>query len=169
MRLAILYALCAVWDAAVLVVTLPLWLFGVERLRRHAGVLWLDVRRASLLARRWRYSTTLGHVVLLQPGLIGSDVETHELVHVRQFEGAVCSVWLALAALALTYSLTGPRLACALVLLLAPWWSYAGASLAAALRGQQPYLDNHYERHARAETELQRPLERPSGGVLANK
>ena len=33
--------------------------------------------------------------MLLQPGLAGSDVEAHELVHVRQYEGAVLSIWLA--------------------------------------------------------------------------
>lgn len=145
-----LYLLCAPWDLSVLSLSWLLFPLGVARVRRDQGAVWLDVREGSLLHRRWRYSTTLGHVVLLQPGLEGSSVEQHELVHVRQYEGAVCSVWLAaLSALGSCPWLGGW---CVLpIVLLGPWWSYAGGSLAAALRGQRAYLDNHFERHARAE------------------
>jgi hypothetical protein len=149
MRLA-LYLLCAPWDLTILGLSWLLIPLGVHGVRRAYGVLWLDIGEGSLLHRRWRYSTTIGHLVLLQPGLAGSSVEQHELVHVRQYEGAVCAVWLAaLAALLLRGWLGSASLLP--VLILGPWWSYAGASLAALLRGQRGYLDNHFERHARAE------------------
>jgi hypothetical protein len=133
-------------------------------MRRALGVLWLDVRPGSLIARCWRYSTTLGHVVLLQPGLAGSPVEAHELVHVRQFEGAVCSVWLVALSCGLAHAAAGWAAGAALALLGGPWWSYAGASLSAALRGERPYLDNHFERHARAEVEVRSRAALPQRG-----
>lgn len=154
-KTALLYALCAPWDGAVLLLLTPLlFALGAQRMRARHGTLWLDVRPGSLLAHRWRYSTTLGHVVVLQPGLIGTLVEAHELVHVRQFEGAVASVWLVALSTWLTWRQFGLCYALALTLLLGPWWSYAGASLAALLRGQRAYLDNHFERHARAEVQV---------------
>jgi len=145
-----LYLLCAPWDLTLLSLSWLLIPLGVHKVRHEHGALWLDIREGSLLHRHWPYSTTLGHLVLLQPGLEHSNTEQHELVHVRQYEGAVCSVWLAaLFALALHAWLgavwTLP------VVVLGPWWSYAGASLSAFLRGQRGYLDNHFERHARAE------------------
>ena len=150
MRISLLYLLCAPWDGAVAVLSLALWPLGLRRARSALGVLWLDVRVGSWLARRWRYSTTLGHLVLLQPGCAGGDIERHELVHVRQFEGAVCSVWLAAVAGLSALALANAELAWCVALVLGPWWSYAGASLAAFLRSERPYLDNHFERHARA-------------------
>jgi hypothetical protein len=144
------YALCAPWDLVVLALSPLICLAGGARPKLSRGVVWLEVRDGSLIARRWRYSTTLGHVVLMQPGLCDSEVADHELVHVRQYEGAVCSVWLAVAAFSIG-GLWSPWLAPAVVALLAPWWSYAGASLAAFLRDERPYLDNSFERHARAE------------------
>lgn len=149
MRLA-LYLLCAPWDLTLLGLSWLLFPLGVQRARRSQGALWLDIREGSLLHRRWPYSTTLGHLVLLQPGLEHSHTEQHELVHVRQYEGAVCSVWLAVLAWAALHALL-EELSALPVILFAPWWSYAGASLAAWLRGQRAYLDNHFERHARSE------------------
>lgn len=151
LKTAILHLACAPWDAAVLCLLLLAWPAGRFRARRGPGALWLDVGPGSLVQRRWRYSTTLGHLVILQPGLAGSYVERHELVHVRQFEGAVCSVWCC-AGLWLSLSqVLGTGWAAMAVLLLGPWWSYLGGSAAAFLRGGRPYLDNHFERHARAE------------------
>jgi hypothetical protein len=149
-RTILRHALCAPWDLVVLALS-PLFVaVGTHWPKRRHGVFWLDVREGSLLHRHWRYSTTLGHVVVLQPGLCGSQVEEHELVHVHQYEGAVCSVWL--MALGFVAGLFfSPWHAVALVGLLAPWWGYAGASLAAVLRAERPYLDNTFERHARAE------------------
>jgi hypothetical protein len=144
------YALCAPWDLVLLSLTPLFWLAGGARPRLSRGVVWLEVREGSLIHRRWRYSTTLGHVVLMQPGLFETEVADHELVHVRQYEGAVCSVWLAGAAF-FVGSFLALWLGATLVALLAPWWSYAGASLAAFLRDERPYLDNSFERHARAE------------------
>jgi hypothetical protein len=164
MKLALLYLLCAAWDLGSLLVGALLWPLGARSARVADGVLWLDVRSGSLLARRWRYSTTLGHVVLLQPGLRGSEVEQHELVHVRQYEGAVCGMWLAGVAAGAAYGVVllargaahgdlAGRAALAVLALLGPWWGYAGGSLAAFLRGGRGYWDNHYERHARAEVD----------------
>lgn len=144
------YALCAPWDLVVLLLAPLLWLAQQARPQVRHGVVWLDVREGSWIHRHWRYSTTLGHVVLLQPGLVGSQVEDHELVHVHQYEGAVCSVWLVGLTFALGTLTTGWG-GLVLVGLLAPWWGYAGASLAALLRDERPYLDNCFERHARAE------------------
>jgi hypothetical protein len=149
-RSFIRYLMCAPWDLVVLALA-PLFVAaGTHWPRLRHGVFWLDVREGSLLARCWRYSTTLGHVIVLQPGLCGSQVEEHELVHVHQYEGAVCSVWLMGLAFAAGL-LFSPWLGVAVVGVLAPWWGYAGASLAALLRAERPYLDNCYERHARAE------------------
>lgn len=154
MRLRLLYLLCAPWDLTVLCLTPALLALGVRRLRFTDGVCWLDVRAGSLLARRWRYSTTVGHVVLLQPGCAGGVVERHEHVHVRQYEAAVCSVWLGALCWLSSAAYGGAQLSLILLLVFGPWWSYAGGSLAAFLRKQRPYLDNPFERHARAETEL---------------
>src|SRR5688500_13057342 len=149
MPLAI-YLLCAPWDLTILGLSWLLIPLGARSMRREYGVLWLDIREGSLLHRHWPYSTTLGHVVLLQPGLVGSSVEQHELVHVRQYEGAVCAVWLAALGVLGVRDWLGSASVLP-VLILGPWWSYAGASLAAFLRGQRGYMDNHFERHARAE------------------
>jgi hypothetical protein len=162
MRLALLYLLCAPWNVGTLLLGGALVPLGVAGLRRAHGVLWLDVRTGSLLARRFRYSITLGHVVVLQPGLAGSCVERHELVHVRQYEGAVCSVWLMALTASACHAVLGPVGALAVVLLFGPWWSYAGASVAALLRGQRAYLDNHFERHARAEVEARGSTREPN-------
>jgi hypothetical protein len=143
LRSSLLYLLCSPWDCTVALLSVSLRLLGVSHARWSAD---------SWLYRRWRYSTTLGHLVLLQPGCAGSETERHELVHVRQFEGAVCSVWLAALAGLAAGALAGFEVALLVVLLLGPWWSYAGASLAACLRGGRPYLDNHFELHARAAT-----------------
>jgi hypothetical protein len=150
LKLALLYLCCAPWDLALFFLTRFLRPLGIANMRIRRGVLWLDVRPGSLLQRRWGWSTTLGHLVLLQPGLIGSTVEAHELVHVRQYEGAVLSVWTLLAVIGLVYPFA-PMLVWPLAFLLAPWSSYLGASLAAALRSERPYFDNHFERHARAD------------------
>jgi hypothetical protein len=151
-RSLIRYALCAPWDLLVLVLSPLLCLAGTKPPQLRKGVFWLEVREGSFIHQRWRYSTTLGRVVLIQPGLIDTDIATHELVHVRQYEGAVCSIWLGLAAFTLGNLLT-LWLGLLLVALIAPWWGYAGASLAAFLRDERPYLDNEFERHARAEVQ----------------
>lgn len=151
----LLYALCAPWDATLLalVALLAPWLGLSLSLRR--GVIWARLPASAPLARVWRYSTTLGHVVLLQERAQGTDVEDHELVHVAQFEAAAVSVWLSGLTVVGLDALGGWPVAVAALVLLGPWWGYFGASAAAALRGGAPYLDNAFERHARAEVELQ--------------
>jgi hypothetical protein len=152
LRLTLLYVACAPWDLTLLLLSPLWWLLGVRAVRCEYGVLWLDIAEHTLLHRHFQYSITLGHLVVLQPGLRGSDVERHELVHVDQYEGAVCSVWLAAACGLVAAHGHGLGLALAVCGVFAPWWSYAGASLAACLRSERPYLDNAFERHARAET-----------------
>jgi len=63
---------------------------------------------------------TFGHVVLAQAAEDLAQTREHERVHVRQYE---------------RWGLLFPLL-------------YLGASLAAALRGADPYLDNRFEREA---------------------
>ncbi len=154
-KLALLYALCAPWNLGAAALSLLLFALGTRRPRWHLGVAWLDVRDNARLLRSWGYSIALGHVVLLQPGLSGTAVEAHELVHVRQFEGAVCSLWLAVTTALLMHLFAGNVAAMLSAGLLGPWWSYFGASLSAWLRCERPYLDSHFERHARAEVSLE--------------
>lgn len=94
------------------------------------------------LTKRWRYSVTLSHVLLMHPEH-GPKTLRHELAHVEQFEDACCALWLALLA---TYAL--------------PWWALpalawsivcVGAWIASWLRGGRAYYDSTLERHARAE------------------
>ena len=66
LKVALLYALCSPWDGGVCALSLLLYVLGARGPRWHLGVAWLDVNEGSWLARRWRYSTTFGHVVLLQ-------------------------------------------------------------------------------------------------------
>lgn len=114
---------------------------------RRYGCLVYCPREGSWLARKWHYSTTLGHVILIHPDAfeVGrkvsdcySETMTHELVHVRQFE-VVCLLWSLLAALS----------PWALMLLPLCWLiTYGVASLAAVLGGRSAYLGNVLEHHA---------------------
>jgi len=116
------------------------------------GALWVVVRRGSWLARHWRYSTTLGHVIILQAAHQRTRVMTHELVHVLQMEGRALHGW-ALGGLQVALLHLGAEWAVLpTAVLSATWLSYGAASAAAWLRGGRPYLDNAWERHARAET-----------------
>jgi hypothetical protein len=149
-----LVVLCAPWDLVLAAFfALAAWPLGLA-LEHRRGVLWARLPARGRLAQRWRYSTTLGHLVLLQEHAQGTDVEDHELVHVRQYEAAVLGVWLAGGAWAVLSALCGGLAAAATLLLLGPWWGYFGASAAAALRGGEAYRDNAFERHARAEVAL---------------
>lgn len=96
------------------------------------------------LARRWRYSVTLGHVVLMHPDH-GHAVLAHELVHVLQAEAACVAWWLAtLIAWSPTMALLSPL----------AWLAIYGASCAAAwLAGREAYRGSVFEEHARAEVE----------------
>jgi hypothetical protein len=154
-RLALLYALCAPWDGLVLLLFVLLAPVLRFRFARRRGVLWAELDQRSWVCRHNPYSTTVGHVVLLQPTAKGTPIEDHELVHVRQFEAAVVAAWL--MALVLTAAWAVQRLAwgAGICALLWPWWGYFGASTSAFLRAERPYLDNAFERHARAEVQLQ--------------
>jgi hypothetical protein len=157
LKLALLAAACAPWDLALLVLLSLAWPLTRARLRREHGVLFFDASDGSFAQRRWRYSTTFGHCVLLQPSLRGSVVETHELVHVRQFEAAVCGAWLAAALAASGFAIGAAPVAALFVAALAPWLAYFGASLSAWLRSERPYFDNQFEQAARAQSALSRP------------
>jgi|SRR5687767_7979914 len=97
------------------------------RARRVEGVLEVAGgmlgRAANLLPARCRFcAITFGHVVLGIDHDVLAGHRAHEHAHVRQYER-----W---------------------GLLFFPL--YAGSSVRAALRGQQPYVDNHFEVQARA-------------------
>ena len=79
---------------------------------------------AARLPRRHAFSAiTLGHVILGLDAATLDAVRRHEQVHVRQYER-----W---------GLLFGP--------------AYLASSLVQWLRGRRPYLDNHFERQARAQ------------------
>ncbi len=129
--------------------------FLVFLLTRGARASWLWTPEAivvrshqsSWLARRWRYSTTFGHVVLLHPEHNETTLR-HELVHVSHVHVACC-VWWLLTALS----------ASPLLVWLSPlaWLLFYGAVCLASWLGlEHPYEDNALERHARLETEPSR-------------
>lgn len=98
----------------------------------------------SWLERRWPYSTTFGHVIMMTRGH-GYDVLRHELIHARQAEAACVAYWL------LTLVAWSPTMA-----LLSPfaWLAVYGASCVAAwLAGRPAYLGSVFEEHARSEAE----------------
>lgn len=84
---------------------------------------------AARLPRRYAFvAITLGHVIIGVDAATLDAVRRHEQVHVRQYER-----W-------------GP--------LFGP--AYLASSLLQWLRGRRPYLDNHFERQARARDGRQR-------------
>lgn len=137
LRWIILRLVCMPVD--VLGLLLLLGTVGSGRWDLRRGVVWVRLRPGSWLAGRWRWSTTLGHVVLLSPKANDGTVR-HELVHVRQAE-AVCCAW------AFIVVLTGS--VPALCLWPAAWLLvYAAASLAAWLGGREHYHGNVFEQQA---------------------
>jgi hypothetical protein len=154
-RLGLLYALCAPWDGVVLLLFLLLAPVLRIRFARRRGAVWAELVPDSWVCRHNPYSTTFGHVVLLQPAAKGTTIEDHELVHIRQFEAAVLSAWLVALVLSAAWALEELAWGAGLCVLLWPWWGYFGASTSALLRAERPYLDNAFERHARAEVQLQ--------------
>lgn len=143
LKLLLLRAACSPVDLLALIVVWLVtrgaraqWLWGSE-------VLIVKPSPQSWLARRWRYSTTLGHVVLLHP-LHNIQTLQHELVHVEQVHTACCLWWLVTA---LSFS---PWLA-----LFSPFaWAcfYLSSCVATWLTGGHPYRENVLERHAWHET-----------------
>ena len=102
-------------------------LAGGATARRVEGVLEIAGGALARRAARWPWSCrfcalTLGHVVLGRDHRILDSCRTHEHAHVAQYER-----W-------------GPAF---LVL-------YAASSAWEALKGNAPYVDNHFERQARA-------------------
>jgi hypothetical protein len=102
-------------------------LAGGATSRRVDGVLEIAGGSLAQRAARWPWTRrfcaiTLGHVVLGRDHCILESCRTHEHAHVAQYER-----W-------------GPAF---LVL-------YAASSAWEALNGNAPYLDNHFERQARA-------------------
>jgi hypothetical protein len=94
------------------------------RMRWVQGAMECNLERDSVLAnwlRRQPFAAiTLGHVILALDASHLQRLHAHERVHVRQFER-----WGALLLLA-----------------------YPAASVLAWLRGQDPYLENYFEREA---------------------
>lgn len=157
-----LVGLCVPW---MFTVSLPL-LFLLQLLRLVHDVRLLPsgvvIATFTLRATRyWRFSTTLGRVVFLQP-LADTETLEHELVHVRQHEDLVFIAWQLSVLLGPFFDgLWGPALL---------WWS-AGLwqlfmYLTAALRygWRRSYLDAEHERAAYAQTEREVPQELLSYG-----
>lgn len=117
---------------------------AVSCLRVGGSGAWsIDATWRPWVARRWRYSTTLGLSVIYHPEHLGhQEVERHEAVHVRQhqdhaFLGAILGlavVWWSWEAALLLW--------CASPFFSAPCW------LTAWLRGGDPYRDAEHERSA---------------------
>lgn len=146
MRLArtiLIRFLCLPMDLVGLLVALAIVIVFGARTRAHGGAI-ATTHESPWLAKRWPYSTTFGHVILMHPDHDQAVLE-HELVHVRQAEAA-CVAWWALALL--TWS--------SLLVILSPfaWLAVYGASCVAAwLAGRPAYRGSVYEEHARAEAE----------------
>jgi hypothetical protein len=124
----LLLYLWALPTTAVGLLFVPVALVSGGRLHVVEGVLeitggWVAtfLRRFTLL-RGGASAMTLGHVVLARDQWLADMTRSHERVHVRQVER-----W-------------GP--------LFLP--AYGIASLIALIRGQRPYMDNHFERQAYA-------------------
>ena len=127
------YAWASPASALGLVVSLPALATGSSA-RVVEGVLEISGGLMGRVACRLPASTpfaamTLGHVVLARDACSADACRRHEQAHVRQYER-----W-------------GP--------LFLPL--YAASSLWEALRGNPPYLDNHFERQARAATQEDLP------------
>lgn len=148
MKRALLYLACLPVDALGLCLVALLALSSGQPLNRgrwwaERGCLVYCPPREGWLARRWQFSTTLGHVVVMHPAVVGQGyVATfdHELVHVAQCEALCCLWWLC------TLVSWSPLLAS-----LSPiaWLvAYLCGSLTALLAGRSSYLGNVYEAHA---------------------
>lgn len=136
--------LCLPVDMLALVVVGLLSALNRGAWHKAAGCLiWLP-REGTWFARRVPYSVTLGHVIVIHPGHVGSfSTWLHEQRHVWQSEAA-CVLW-ALVTLA-TWS----------KVMLALWplaWAFyvISAGVASKLKGREFYRDNVLEQHARGE------------------
>lgn len=171
MRRALLYVPCLPWNLLVCwPVVLVVWALGGTKLRwvkppRGFGEhgLWCDMRAGWLLTMLddcmkavsggqfagWG-AITLGHGGLYAPGEADdpttpeddwTGVETHEHVHVKQFEG-VCLMFCLLAVF--------PLLQVWWVSIFFAWPAYVLANtLVAILRGEQAYMNSAHEEAAR--------------------
>lgn len=98
-------------------------------------------------AKIWKYSTTLGRGMVLQPDA-GDRILDHEMVHVRQFEDATL---LALI-VSLLVTLVTWNLWWLLLWASGPLW-LSTAYLGAVMRGGRIYRDAEIERSAYAQTD----------------
>ena len=107
-----------------LALAVPMLLRGAST-RIRAGVLEVAFEKPSARPRRIRFDAiTFGHVVLGRSMRALDELQSHELVHVRQYEH-----W-------------------GILLLFA----YPVSRLVQALRGKDPYSSNHFEMQARAQS-----------------
>jgi len=148
-RYALLALTCPTDLAGAAWVLLVRLLWG-RSLDARDGVLVVVLRAESWPTRTWYRGwggTTIGHAVMLADD--DPHVLAHELVHVAQVEAAaMLGVLLAGVAAAAGASWCVALLVWALT----PAASYAGAVLAALLRGRAPYRENVLEAAAYAET-----------------
>ncbi len=143
MRRFVLFVLCLPANALGLAIAAIGSLGSRPQWVRREGVLIMRPCSGSFIARHWRYSTALCHVIVWHPDHDEAVLE-HERIHVLQAE-ACCLGWWLLTLVAWSSTL----------LLLSPfaWLAIYGASCAAAwLGGAEAYRGNVFERHARAET-----------------
>lgn len=142
MKRLLLHALCLPMNALALTLAWLATCGAGPAWQRRGQLLIVRPSTSSWLARYWRYSTTLGHVVLWHPDH-DEAVLAHELIHVLQAEACCLGWWLlALVAWSSTLVWLSPFAWLAL---------YGAACVAAWLSGAEAYRGNVFERHARAE------------------
>lgn len=147
------------------VLTLPSLVFGlaclavlgvlgmVTCLRVSGSGAWsIDATWRPWVARRWKYSTTLGLSVIYNPKHLENPtdrerLQRHESVHVRQHENQAISGALLAIPLFFIAPLGALVVWCLSPLLPASHW------IGAMLRGKPPYLGAEDERSARAQVE----------------
>jgi hypothetical protein len=140
--LALPWSLAVAWPLVLLLRT-----FAAQDLRwQWPGILTATWR--PWVRAHWRYSTTLGHAMVLHPEHAAGAILAHELVHVRQAEDEALRAFVGAVAAVLA---TGSWL------FAGAWWatSYAHLAtnfLAAILRGGRVYRDAEHERSAYAQS-----------------
>lgn len=127
--------------------------------RAGGPVLVCELRKDSWPVRTWYAkwgATTLGHGIFYSHDQLRSGtwlpIQTHEHVHVEQFESYMVAAFLTSVWVSIVYAALGHWLA-ALVVWLLVWWlggvvTHAGAWFAAWCRGEDPYRGSAHEESA---------------------
>ncbi len=120
--------------------------------------LWCELTPKALFARKWGSkwaAITLGHAGIYGPGKTGlagidTSTETHEHVHVEQYETAMLTSFVVGIIMVLSGSVWW---ACIAVWLSGWAWSYVASILQAWFRGEKPYRGSHLEEAAYSQQE----------------